>query len=112
MNMIAHMRSNDAYKAAFMNDFAFILLGKRLAERVSELRGEEVKLGRFVDQSDSYHIYGSYFEEFGRVFVKQLLTRSFEQRTWRSDDPTVADALDDAKAAIAEKVKQQDRKRR
>jgi len=112
LNLNMRFRSRDAYKAAFMNDFAFILLGKRLAERVSELRGEEVKLGRFVDQSDSYHIYGSYFEEFGRGFVKQLLTRAFEQRTWRSDDPAVVDGIADAKAAIAEKVKQQDRKRR
>ena len=110
LNLNMRFRSRDAYKAAFMNDFAFILLGKRLAERVSELRGEEVRLGRFVDESDSYHIYGSYYGEFEKVFVTQFLSRSFDQRTWRSDDENVRELIEDAKEAIVAKIKEQDKK--
>jgi thymidylate synthase len=111
LNLNMRFRSRDAYKAAFMNDFAFILLGKKLAERVSELRNEEVKLGRFVDQSDSYHIYGSYFEEFKTIFIRQLLSRTFEQRTWRSDEEMVREAFAEARDPIAEKIRQVDEKR-
>lgn len=110
LNLNMRFRSRDAFKAAFMNDFAFLLLGRRLAERVGALRGEPVRLGRFVDQSDSYHIYGSAFAEFERTFVSQLLGRSFAQRTWRSDDPVVMEAFADARPVIAEKIRQQDAK--
>jgi len=110
LNINMRFRSRDAYKAAYMNDFAFLLLAKKLAARVSELRGEEVRLGRFMDQSDSFHIYGSYFAEFQATFVKQLLVRTFEERTWRSDDESVREIFEEAKATIAEKIRQQDEK--
>jgi len=110
LNIDMRFRSRDAYKAAFMNDFAFILLGKRLAERISKIRGEEVRLARFIDHSDSYHIYGSYFAEFESTFVRQLLGRSFEERTWRSDDEMVRETFEEAKGIIAEKVRQEDAK--
>lgn len=103
-------RSRDAYKAAFMNDFAFILLARKLAERVSDLRGEKVGVGRFIDQSDSFHIYGSYFGEFETTFATQVLSRSFEDRTWRSDDEMVREIFEESKAVIAEKVRLQDEK--
>jgi len=83
LNLNMRFRSRDAYKAAFMNDFAFIDLGRKLSERISDIRGEEVTLGRFVDQSDSYHIYGSYFHEFLDGFIKLLFDRTdFADRTW------------------------------
>ena len=110
LNLNMRFRSRDAYKAAFMNDFAFILLGKKIAERVSQIRGEEVRLGRFVDESDSYHIYGSYFAEFESTFVKQLASRSFEERTWNSTDEMVQETFEDSKPVIAEKIRQEDAK--
>lgn len=112
LNVNMRFRSRDAYKAAFMNDFAFILLAKKLADRISKLRGEEVKLARFVDQSDSFHIYGSYFAEFQSTFIKQLLGRTFEERTWRSDDEMVTEAFEEAKPVIVEKIKAEDEKYR
>jgi thymidylate synthase len=110
LNLNMRFRSRDAFKAAFMNDFAFILLGKKLAGRVAELRGEPVRLGRFIDQSDSYHVYGSYFAEFEKTFITQLLSRTFEQRTWRSDEDFVVEAFEEAKPVIAAKIRQQDAK--
>ena len=111
LNLNMRFRSRDAYKAAFMNDFAFIDLGKKLAERISELRGEEVTLGRFVDQSDSYHIYGSYFNEFFDGFIKLLFDRKdFEDRTWTKE--FAQPFFDEAKPLIKKKIAEQDEKYR
>jgi thymidylate synthase len=106
LNINMRFRSRDAYKAAFMNDFAFILLAKKLAGRISELRGEEVKLGRFIDQSDSYHIYGSDFEDFKNKFIKLLKERSFEDRTWTME--FAQPFFDEAKPVIEQKIREKD----
>jgi thymidylate synthase len=110
LNLNMRFRSRDAYKAAYMNDYAFIHLAKNLAARISEIRGEEVKLGRFVDQSDSYHIYGSYFDEVEDQFLKLLFTRTFEKRTRRLDADFVQDIINEAKPKIKEKIDLQDAK--
>lgn len=57
LNTNVRFRSNDAYKAAFMNMFALVQLQLKIAERISSLAGIEVKLGRYVHSADSYHIY-------------------------------------------------------
>ncbi|MFC1538121.1 hypothetical protein ACFL6H_01735 [Candidatus Latescibacterota bacterium] len=109
LNLNMRFRSRDAYKAAFMNDFAFIDLGKTMAERISELRGEEITLGRFIDQSDSYHIYGSYFDEFFDGFIKLLFARAdFEDRTWTKS--FAQPIFDEAKPMIKKKIAEQDEK--
>ena len=81
LNMNTHWRSRDGYKAAFMNLFAFTDLQRILAERLGEKRGEEVLVGRHVDITDSFHIYGSYYQEF-KKFLGTLKKRSFRERTW------------------------------
>jgi thymidylate synthase len=89
LEMNSHWRSRDAYKAAFMNIYALTDLQRIMAETISENLGEKVEVGRYVDISDSYHIYGFYFEEFENHFLKLVNKRTFEKRTWRSDDPSV-----------------------
>jgi len=86
LNINVRFRSNDAYKAAFMNMFALIQLQQKIARRIYELSGKEIKMGRYVHQADSYHIYGSYFKEFEERFIKALDKRTFEQRTFRYTD--------------------------
>lgn len=81
LNMNTHWRSRDAYKASFMNMFALTDLMRHVAERIAKQAGREVVPGRYVDISDSYHIYGSYFQEIDN-FLKLVKNRSFEQRTW------------------------------
>ena len=109
LNLNMRFRSRDAYKAAFMNDFAFIDLARKLASRVGELRGEEVRLGRFIDQSDSYHIYGSYFDEFFDRFIKLLFARpDFADRTWTSE--FAAPFFEEARPIIRKKIEEQDKK--
>ena len=102
LNTNVRFRSNDAYKAAFMNMFALIQLQKKIAGRISELSGKCIKLGRYVHQADSYHIYGSYFKEFEERFLKALETRTFEQRTYRYED--VKFIMDESIPAIREKA--------
>jgi thymidylate synthase len=81
--MNAHWRSRDGYKAAMMNIFALTDLQRIIAEEISEKTGQEIKIGRYVDISDSFHIYGSYYKEF-EGFLNTVKTRSFEERTWNS----------------------------
>jgi thymidylate synthase len=102
LNTNVRFRSNDAYKAALMNMFALIQLQKRIADRIAELSGRTVAVGRYVHQADSYHIYGSYFREFEERFLKALNTRTFEQRTYRYAD--VKALMDDAVPAILDKA--------
>ena len=102
LNTNVRFRSNDAYKAAFMNMFALVQLQRRIAERISDLAKRPVKLGRYVHQADSYHIYGSYFDEFQARFLKALETRTFERRTFRYED--VKEIMEAAVPGILEKA--------
>lgn len=96
--MNAHMRSNDAYKAAFMNMFAFTDLQRSIAERISKQCGREIKVGQYNHIVDSFHIYGSYFDEF-RGFISSVHTRDWEDRTYRTEDVQVL--FDEAREKIA-----------
>jgi hypothetical protein len=65
---------------------------RKIAERISDETSREVRLGRYVDVSDSLHIYGSYFRDIEgdpdrgiMSFFDQLESRSFEERTWTSE---------------------------
>ena len=58
LNLVIHIRSNDAYKAAFMNMYAFTELQKEVAGQLG------VEVGEYCHIADSFHIYGSYFAEF------------------------------------------------
>jgi thymidylate synthase len=102
LNANVRFRSNDAYKAAFMNMFALILLQERIANRISDLSGKQIKLSRYVHQADSYHIYGAYLPEFEGRFLRALETRTFEQRTFRYDD--VKDLMHASIPAILDKA--------
>jgi len=93
-----HMRSNDAFKAAFMNMYAFTDLQRLVAEQVSERLGRKIRPGQYTHIADSFHIYGAYFQEFER-FLETLKTRTFEQRVYRTED--VQDIIDEAREQIA-----------
>jgi thymidylate synthase len=91
-NMNTHWRSRDLFKAWFENVIAVTTLMRKIAEAVSEKIGKQVRLGRYVDISDSLHIYGSYFREIEgdpekgiKSFFEKLQSRSYEERTWNSN---------------------------
>ncbi|HUU12503.1 MAG TPA: thymidylate synthase [Terriglobia bacterium] len=104
LSMNVRFRSNDAYKAAFMNIFALVQLQSRIAERIAELSSRPVRVGRYCHLADSYHLYGSYFREFENRFLRALEKRTFEQRTMRYED--LRDLMEAARPAILEKVRQ------
>jgi thymidylate synthase len=102
LNMNTHWRSRDAYKAAFMNMFALTELQKKVAELLEKRRGERVEVGQYVDISDSYHIYGSYIQDFENRFLKALREREFysenirRSRTINSRHPIVLKEVEEA----------------
>jgi thymidylate synthase len=103
LSMNVRFRSNDAYKAAFMNIFALVNLQKMIAEKISERIGTTVKVGRYCHIADSFHIYGSNMAEFEARFLGAVNKRTFDQRTMRYED--VADIMEEARPAILEKAR-------
>jgi thymidylate synthase len=101
-------RSNDAYRAAFMNIFALTRLQLKIAERISEISGKKIFLGRYVHQADSYHIYGSNFKDFRERFLKAVETRTFEERTYEYE--AVKEIMEDAIQGIRQKAQKMGRK--
>ena len=103
LNMNVRFRSNDAYKAAFMNIFALTRLQQNMAHRIAELSGQPVGVGRYCHMADSYHIYGSSFREFEKRFLSALEKRSFAERTLRYEE--VQEMMEEARPAILKKAK-------
>jgi thymidylate synthase len=87
--MNTHWRSRDLYKAWFMNVYALTDLQRSIAQAVSEKIGQEVFVGRYVDISDSLHIYGSYFGEVAAE-VEKMRRAPFTERAWESTHPAFA----------------------
>jgi thymidylate synthase len=104
LNMNTHWRSRDAYKAAFMNIFAFTDLQRHIAAEISKKTKEKVSVGRYTDISDSFHIYGSYFGEF-RSFLESTKQRPFESRVWDSRDEMIQSAFADGRKILENEKK-------
>ena len=109
LNMNVRFRSRDAYDAAFMNCFALISLMERVAGSIARAAGREVRLGRYVDMSDSFHIYGRRLGDFENGFLKLVQERSFEDRTWTREfaEPFFAEA----RPVITAKIREVDERR-
>ncbi len=111
LNMDVRFRSRDAYDAAFMNMWGFAgpdgLQGD-IARAIAEEASREVKLGRYCDLSDSYHIYGTRLADFRDRFLSLVEKRPFEERTYTREFAQVM--FDEAKPEIAAKVAKQNEK--
>lgn len=102
LNLNSHWRSRDGYKGWFMNAFALTDLQCVVAEGISEELGREVGVGRYVDISDSFHIYGSYFKDFEPEFQKMKADSDYTHRAWPSDHPAVQMMFEEARRKLAE----------
>lgn len=102
LNTNVRFRSNDAYKAAFMNMFALVQLQHRIADRIAAVAARPVLVGRYVHMADSFHLYGSYFREFSERFLPNLARRSFAERVFRYAD--VRELMEEARPRILAKV--------
>ena len=78
LHMNIHIRSNDAFKAAFMNMYAFTELQREVAAAVG------VEPGEYMHVADSFHIYGSYFDEF-EGFLQTVEAREEKDRVFTTD---------------------------
>jgi thymidylate synthase len=89
-----------------MNADAFIYLMSYIAKEVGKIAGKTVHLGRYVDTSDSFHIYGKDAEMFRREFLYNKGSRSFEDRTYTSEfmNPMLEEAIPE----ILEKIRKKD----
>jgi len=101
LNMNTHWRSRDLYKAWFMNVYALTDLQRKIADAISEKRNEPVKVGRYVDISDSLHIYGSYFNEVAPE-IEKMRQIPFQQRSWESTHPAFEMMTKEARDKLAQ----------
>ena len=102
LNLNTHWRSRDGYKAWFMNAFALTDLQRIIAGKIAAKIGRDVRVGRYVDISDSFHIYGSYFKDFRPEFEKMKSDPDYTKRAWPSDHPAVVMMFDEARRKLAE----------
>lgn len=100
LNMNTHWRSRDLYKAWFMNVYALTDLQRIIAEEISKNKGVPVHVGRYVDISDSLHIYGSYFDEVAPE-VEKMRQSPFHTRSWDSSHPAFEIMTTEARENLA-----------
>ena len=86
LDMNTHWRSRDLYKAWFMNVYAVTDLQRIITDQISNKINRPVKVGRYVDISDSLHIYGSYFDEAAKE-VRKMRKGPFIDRAWQTNHP-------------------------
>lgn len=69
-------RSRDAYNAAFMNMYAMINLQRSIADKLN------LKVGQYVDDSDSYHVYDRNFTQLDKFIETILHLRTIGKSPW------------------------------
>ena len=98
LNMNTHWRSRDLYRAWFMNAYALTDLQKYIAEEISKKISKKVLIGRYVDISDSLHLYGSLLKAVVPEIIKMKETDiSISSRTYNSFNPAFKSMTDEAK---------------
>jgi len=100
LNMNTHWRSRDLYKAWFMNAYALTDLQRRIARRIAERLDAPVRVGRYVDITDSLHLYGAYFNEIAPE-IEKMQASPWTQRAWPSNHPAFAMMTDEARRKLA-----------
>jgi thymidylate synthase len=101
LNMNTHWRSRDLYKAWFMNAYALTDLQRIIAQRISEKTALPVTVGRYVEMTDSLHIYGRDLREAG-LEVKKMRQSPFTQRAWESTHPAFEAMTQEARDKLAQ----------
>ena len=101
LNMNTHWRSRDLYKAWFMNVYALTDLQRIIADQISRKINKTVIVGRYVDISDSLHIYGSYLNDAAKE-IKKMRKSPFTQRSWESTHPAFEIMTQEAREKLAQ----------
>lgn len=106
LQMNTDWRSRDAFKASFMNADAFIYWMGVMAEEIGRRAKREVRLGRYCDKSDSFHIYGKDLAEFENLFMNEMHNKTFGMRTYNTED--LAPMMTESIPEIVEKIRRKD----
>jgi len=95
LNMHAHWRSRDLYKAWGDNVIGITNLQARLAARLAEKTGREVIVGPYTETNGSLHIYGQDYlqKKAGEFFTKFPTVESFVAKAWTSEKALDAEIL-------------------
>jgi thymidylate synthase len=101
LNMNTHWRSRDLYRAWFMNSYAMTELQRIIAGEISKKIDKPVSVGRYVDISDSLHIYGSSLEN-AEVEIGKMKSTSFTERAWETTHPAFEMMTEEAKQKLTE----------
>jgi len=91
LNLNSHWRSRDLYKAWFMNVYAITELQKIMAEQISKKIGRSVRVGRYMDISDSLHL----------PEIKKMKSEPIENRVWNSNHPAFSAMTLEAREKLA-----------
>lgn len=100
LNMNTHWRSRDLYRAWYMNVYALTDLQRIIAEEIAKKISKPVKVGRYVDITDSLHIYGSSLENAGKE-VEKMKAAPFTERAWETTHPAFEMMTEEAKSKLA-----------
>jgi thymidylate synthase len=100
LDMNTHWRSRDLYKAWFMNVYALTDLQRIIADRISARIDRPVRVGRYVDITDSLHIYGAYFND-AKIEVEKMKASPFAARAWESTHPAFEMMTSEARQRLA-----------
>jgi thymidylate synthase len=112
LNCNIRFRSNDAWKASFMNMFGFIQFNREIvAAGIAERTNRSVLLGRLNWHADSYHIYGKDLAAAEQMLFSRLDTMKFEERVFNFGDEFIREMYDGAETAVREKIRAVDEER-
>ena len=88
-----------------MNIYALTDLQRMIAEQISDKLGHEVQVGRYVDITDSYHIYGKDIETAKQMLFDRIDSMSFEERIYNFNDEFIQEMYQSAEDGVLEKIK-------
>lgn len=104
LDMYVTMRSNDAYEATFMNAFGFIMLQKKVADKLS------IKVGKYEHRANSFHVYQKNFNQFFKAIEKIEKCGVSSQELTYNYSGFYDELMEEEIPSIMEMVKEQKRK--
>jgi thymidylate synthase len=106
LNTNIRFRSNDAYKAFFMNAFGFIhFINEAIRKPVEEGLREKVNLGRINWQADSFHIYGKDINDFKTRFYNRIDSTKFEDRVYDFHSDMIQEIWKESEKEILNRIR-------
>lgn len=104
LNTNIRFRSNDAWKAFFMNCFGFIhFINDRICKPIAQKTGKEVKMARLNWHADSWHVYGKDIADIKSRLLDRVGTSPIEDRTLNFWDTDIQEMYHEQEAAILQK---------